>query len=77
MTTKKQASAALDEFHYHEAMDRTGVALNHWTESVTQHPVAVKHKKLRRACERVEAAMAKAYTIAASLTKLTKNGGAA
>jgi hypothetical protein len=38
----------LDRFHYHEALDRAYIIGNMINEHLTEHPVIMKHKKLRK-----------------------------
>ena len=59
--------SSLDSYHYHEVLDRAFVALDHWNEYITQHPVVIKHCKLRLACECAEDAMMRVYQIAATV----------
>ena len=48
---KKKKVPALDEFHYHEALDRTHLICNIMEEQILTHPVFEKHKDLKKAME--------------------------
>jgi hypothetical protein len=46
--SKKKKITGLDRFHYHEALDRSDIVANQIEDLLVEHPVIMKHKKLRR-----------------------------
>lgn len=51
----------LDDFSYHEAMDRAYIACDHFYEYVAQHAVVKSNKELAEAAEQVNDVMYKFY----------------
>ena len=66
----------LDKFHYFEVMDRSSVVMDHMQDAVGDHLVLKKkkHKRLRKAYRRAEAALAGLYQEAGTLF-FKKDGG--
>jgi hypothetical protein len=50
----KHKITGLDRFHYHEAQDRAYMIGNMINEYLTEHPVIMKHKKLRKLVKQAE-----------------------
>ena len=51
----------LDEFHYHEALDRTYVLQTNIENTLQSHSVFHKHKKLARKLNEVQAILSEIY----------------
>jgi len=51
----------VDQFHYHEALDRTYLVGNMGEEFLLLHPVFLKHKKLKKKVEKALALLAEVY----------------
>lgn len=58
----------LDEFHYHEALDRTHVVNVIIEETLVNHPVFVKHTKLRDKLDVITLLLSSLYQEVGSLT---------
>lgn len=58
----------LDEFHYHEAMDRTAMITDIVDRYLTQHPVFKAEKEFAEKIEQAGMALAKAYQIVGDLS---------
>ena len=64
----KRLSDMLDEFHYHEAMDRTAM-LTHMVDSyLMQHPVFKTEKEFAEKIEHAGMLLAEAYQIIGDLS---------
>lgn len=59
--SKKKKSKKLDEFHYHEALDRTHVCLSIIDDNLLKHPVIQKHKKLKIRVELAQDILVEVY----------------
>jgi hypothetical protein len=57
---KKKAESALDQFYYHEAVDRTYMA-GDIVERMLDHPVFEKHKKLDNKVKKALDILAEVY----------------
>jgi len=57
----------LDDFHYHEMMDRIHVINNTINDHLLVHPVATKHKRLYNKIEKALNLLADAYQMAGNL----------
>ena len=57
MSKKKK----LDEYHYHEALDRTHMLLSIIDEHLREHPVVKKHKQLKIRVEVAEEILVEVY----------------
>jgi len=57
----KKAKMRLDEFHYHEALDRTHMLLCMIDDHLREHPVVKKHKQLKIRVEIAEDILAEVY----------------
>ena len=53
----------LDEYHYHEALDRTNMIGCIIDEYIRMHPVIRKHKKLKRRAKKAERLLAEVYQL--------------
>jgi hypothetical protein len=51
----------LDNYHYHEALDRTYVVGNIIDEILIDHPVIHKHKRLRNKLEKASSLIGEVY----------------
>lgn len=58
----------LDEFHYHEILDRTHVIMSNIDHHLLQHPVAKLDKEICRRIEYGVDSLAEAYQIIAQRT---------
>jgi hypothetical protein len=58
---EKKNALVLDQFHYHEAMDRTYIAGDVVERMLTEHPVFQKHKRLKHKVERALDILAGVY----------------
>jgi len=57
----KKKKIKLDEFHYHEALDRTHMLLCMVDEHLLEHPVVQNHKQLKIRVEIVGEILAEIY----------------
>ena len=57
----------LDRFHYHEALDRSYIMCNQFTDLLVTHPVIVEHKKLRKRAEKVDMLLREIYQLMAGI----------
>jgi len=64
-------SVILDEFHYHEALDRASLMCDIVSESLENHPVITHHPELRA---RVEAAVHELFQLYQDLGTMTLKG---
>jgi hypothetical protein len=63
-TSKKNSQKPvliLDQFHYHEALDRTYIAGDIVERMLIDHPVFEKHKKLKHKIENALSILAETY----------------
>ena len=51
----------LDDFHYHESLDRTYLIAQMMDDFLLSHPVFKKHKKLRKDVEKAQMILAEVY----------------
>ena len=58
---KKHKSKKLDEFHYHEAVDRCYMLTNQVDEYLLEHPVVQKHKNLKKKVDMAITLLAECY----------------
>jgi len=57
----KKKKIKLDEFHYHEALDRTHVVTMIIEDNLVSHPVFGKHKKLRKKIQAAQSLLCDVY----------------
>lgn len=55
----------LDEFHYHEVVDRTSLLLDTFFEKIEEHPAVLANSELLQKAENVVKEMYEFYTLAA------------
>ena len=60
----------LDDFHYHEALDRSYLVLEMFNEYVLEHPVIEKHKELKKEADRLSSDL---YLFYCSISGYNKN----
>lgn len=67
----------LDDFHYHEVVDRASVATDSWFEHIEEHVVVLANPELKERAEEVTAMMYQFYCLAAiySEKELAKEEG--
>ena len=53
----------LDKYYYHEALDRSYIVLNQAQELLADHPVFIKHKKLKKRIRKVILQLSEIYQI--------------
>ena len=70
--TKKKTVPALDEFHYHEALDRTSMVCDILDQQVSEHPVFEKHPDLKKEIDKAIDAL---YTVYSKIAKKMINEG--
>jgi len=51
----------LDEFHYHEALDRSFCVADIIENMLVTHPVVMKHKKIKKLVEKAQKNILEAY----------------
>lgn len=51
----------LDDFHYHEAMDRLFMVTQILDDFVAEHPAIKRHKEVKKLVDRAGGSLAKAY----------------
>ena len=59
---KKKKVPALDEFHYHEALDRTNLICDILEQQILPHPVFEKHEDLKKEMEDAIGVLYKVYS---------------
>jgi hypothetical protein len=64
----KRLSDILDEFHYHEAMDRTAMLTDMVDSYLVQHPVFKAEKEFAEKIEQAGMLLAEAYQIVGDLS---------
>jgi len=57
----KKKKIVLDEYHYHEALDRTDMLLRIIEDHLREHPVVQKHKQLKIRVEIAEEILAEVH----------------
>ena len=57
----------LDSYHYHEAIDRTHLAVNFIYEHLAQHPVYHKHIELKTKIDEIISGLAMLYQLIGAL----------
>lgn len=57
----------LDSYHYHEAIDRTHLAVNFIDEHLSQHPVYQKHIELNSKLDGIISGLAELYQLIGAL----------
>jgi hypothetical protein len=65
--TKNKKKIVLDEFHYHEALDRSYIVSNQVEDLLLEHPVIIKHKNLRKRVKRAMDLLTETYQLVGSL----------
>ena len=65
--------ANLDKYSYHEAVDRSHVANDHFHEYVETHPVVQVHPELKEAAERVTSQMYAFYNLCSAFSDNREN----
>lgn len=60
-------SKKLDQFHYHEALDRCYIVNNQVETILLEHPVVQKHEKVKEKIEAASALLADAYQMIGKL----------
>lgn len=51
----------LDKFSYHEALDRTSIAREHFFDDIESHPAIRTHKKLRKKAHKIGKLLGELY----------------
>ena len=67
-----QQSNELDEFHYHEALDRSHMISSMIEEFLIQHPVFEKHNHLRESAEKAQKLIIDSYQSIGALEHLKR-----
>ena len=57
----------LDEFHYHEMLDRLSVVMNLVDDALVQHPVAKLDKDIQRLIDEANEKLSEAYQLTGGL----------
>ena len=57
----------LDEFHYHEMLDRLHLMVCNIQDFLADHPVAIKHKRLGKKIDKAGMLLAEAYQMVGSM----------
>ena len=65
--SKKRKKIVLDEFHYHEALEKTHLFNCIINEYLTNHIVIQKHPKIKEKLEKVEDLLGEVYQIIGTL----------
>jgi len=63
----KKKKIKLDEFHYHEAIDRTYICADIINTHLLQHPVIKKHKNLKKRVKKAQKLLLETYQLTGSL----------
>lgn len=63
----KKKKLKLDEFHYHEAIDRIYICADIINTYLLQHPVIKKHKKLKKQVKKAQKLLLETYQLTGSL----------
>jgi len=58
---KTKEKIKLDEFHYHEALDRTSMVNEIINCTLVHHPVFETHKKLKKKIEKAQSILYQVY----------------
>lgn len=74
MVLKKEK---LDDYHYHEVMDRASVATDHFYDYVAEHPAVQANSELKEKADAVVNLMYEFYSLAGaySVEDVVKEGG--
>ena len=64
----------LDDFHYHEALDRSYIVANMIEEVLIDHIVFLKHKRLRRKIEKAQSLLLDVYQEVGSISAIRSKG---
>jgi hypothetical protein len=67
MSKKKKKIGNLDEFYYHEALDRSYIVANMIDDILIMHPVIKKHKKLKKRINKAQQLIIEAYQLIGGL----------
>ena len=69
MSKKKNSKKIekLDAGYYHEAIDRAHIVANIIEDVLIEHPVFIKHKKLRKRIKRAQKLILEAYQLVGRL----------
>ena len=65
---KKKEELEINDGHYHEMLDRLHVQMSVLEEHVLNHPVADKHKEVKRLIIRAIVTLVQAYQITGGIT---------
>lgn len=65
--TKKKPSPALDEFAYHEVMDRAWLIEDTFETMLAEHPLVARTPQLRQLCAKIGHDLAYLYSLAGLL----------
>jgi hypothetical protein len=57
----------LDQFYYHEALDRAYIVANMIEDVLVKHPVIKKHKELRKRIKQAQRLILEAYQLVGGL----------
>ena len=57
----------LDQFYYHEALDRAYIVANMIEDVLVEHPVIEKHKELRKRIKKAQQLILEAYQLVGGL----------
>ena len=60
---KKKKEIELDDFHYHEALDRTFLVTQVFSDFVLDHPVIEKHKDVQKLLADAGTKLGRAYQL--------------
>jgi hypothetical protein len=73
---KKKRKVPLDEFHYHEVIDRLYLIANFLDEALMDHPAVLENKELKKRIKKAVKELAEAYQIAGGVryTKFKEEG---
>lgn len=64
---KLKTKIILDSYHYHEAIDRLYMIGRMIEDFIIEHPVCMKHKKIRKNVEKALGLLADAYQMSGSI----------
>ena len=66
--SQKKKFKNLDEFYYHEALDRSYIIANMVDEHLFEHPVIQKHKELKKRVKKARKLLIESYQIIGGLS---------
>ena len=66
---KMEKPIKLDEFYYHEALDRAHIVHEHFCEHVESHPVIQQEEELKLAARKLSAELYKFYCVVSKYRK--------